>query len=126
MENFKVALSVQGTEAVVEAHSININFQPTMNGDALSEGNLSITGKQTLSIVGGQKVDVPLNQIDVRLAELEALLPTMPIRTNEEKAIKAKTQAKFDIWKVCLVNVQNAFALAIVANYELENVREAV
>lgn len=122
MQQFKVILSdaVQegSTVSVVTAHSLSMQFQNVgpVNGQSndLSEGNFSISGKQSLLLADGKTMDTDLPKFNIRLKELEALIPTL------SGEAQANAQARFDIWSACLASIQGALNTAMKAQYALD------
>ncbi|MFD2163663.1 hypothetical protein ACFSJU_14735 [Paradesertivirga mongoliensis] len=122
MNPFQVILApaAQGSEAIaaVLAHGLALSFQGTAmpGSSSLTDGNISITGKQTINVINGQSITVDLNPINIRLAEREAQL--LVAKAGPEKDL---AQAEFDIWNTALQGIQSAIATALKADYDLKN-----
>lgn len=125
MQRFTVKLSknADGSAAVL-AHSLSLVFQPGAmnpsqmvagNGDSLSDGNIQISGLQTLTLSNGETIDAAISGVNVRLADMETQLAGM--KASDEKT---KLKAKFDIWSAALTGIQKAVETALTADFALE------
>lgn len=87
---------------------------PGETSDDLSDGNIRIGGKHTLLLHNGTLREADMPVFEVRLKELEALIPNL---TGDAKV---EAQAKFDRWNTCLTAIQAALSTALKAQYEAD------
>ena len=122
MTKFTIPL-VKNTDgsSVIEAHSLNLSFNNGHNPgmgfnvvNAIDEGSIVVTGKQTFTLSNGELKETDLEAISVCISKIKEDATALPKGVE-----KTKLEARAAIWSEFLAVFQSALSIAITKEYIL-------